>query len=166
MPNPWDSWSSNTDNWSAATYKWDDHLLYPSANTLALNGYAPSEVGNYLFYPQEVTISLGGHSPDFKFSFAPSIGAGTLTINGQTPIFAKGVFTTVPQGTLTFDISKWSDISATWSAVSGTWSSYGMAPTVGQTHSYDPETGIFTITGHDLVVVRKDPTWKPTVWII
>jgi len=86
----------------------DDHLLYPSANTLALNGYAPSEVGNYLFYPQEVTISLGGHSPDFKFSFAPSIGAGTLTINGQAPVFAKGVFRTVPQGTLTFDIPKWS----------------------------------------------------------
>ena len=99
-------------------------------------------------------------------TFAPSPGVGTLTVTGQVPVFAKGVFRTVPQATLTFDISKWSDISATWAAVSGTWSSYGMAPVVGQTYSYDPETGIFTIEGYGSTVVHKDPTWKPTVWII
>ena len=160
------TWAGNTYNWNTIPYKWDDRFADPANATLALSGQLPSAVESGIFYPSNATLTFNGLTPDIELAFAPSPGAGTLTITGQGPVFAKGVFRTVPQATLTFDFPKWEDMSATWAAVSGNWNSYGMAPTVGQTHSYDPETGIFTLEGHQSDAIWKDPTWKPTVWII
>lgn len=160
------TWAGNTYNWNTIPYAWDDRFADPANATLALSGQLPISSQGNIAYPANATLTFNGLTPAVDLTFAPSPGVGTLTVNGQVPIFAKGVFRTVPQGTLTFDIPKWSDISSTWTTVSGTWSSYGMAPVVGQTHSYDPETGIFTIEGYQSEVVWKDPTWKPTVWII
>tara|TARA_R100000501_G_C2592068_1_gene91760 strand:+ start:305 stop:793 length:489 start_codon:yes stop_codon:yes gene_type:complete len=160
------TWAANTYNWNTIPYAWDDQLFYPAASSLALSGQIPVSKHGHISYPSYVTLTMGGFVPTMDVSYAPSIGVGTLSISGSSPVFAKGVFTTIPQGTLTFDMIKWSGMSATWTAVTGNWNTYGRSPTVGQTRSYDPETGIFTITGRDLVVVRKDPSWKPTVWII
>jgi hypothetical protein len=166
MSTPWDSWSSNTDNWSAATYHWEDHLFYPNVSTLGLAGYAPAEVGNYLFYPDYATLTLGGYAPTAGISLAPSIPAGTLSINGIAPIFAKGIFTTVPSTNLLLGPTQWADSSYTWAADPFNWNDYGKAPIVGQTHSYDPVSGVLTLNGKDVGVLWKDPTWKPTIWVI
>ena len=166
MSTPWDSWSSNTDNWSAATYHWEDHLFYPNANTLGLTGYAPFEVGDHLFYPDYATLSLGGYSPDLKFSLSPAIGAGTLTLNGIAPISSENLLRTVPSSGLFLAPTRWSDASYTWAADPFNWNDYGKAPIVGQTHSYDPVSGVLTLNGKDVGVLWKDPTWKPTIWVI
>ena len=160
------TWAGNTYNWNTIPYAWDDRFANTANATLVLSGKLPIAHQGNITYPAHATLVFNGLTPSVDLIFAPSPGVGTLTVTGQVPVFAKGVFRTVPQATLTFDISKWSDISATWAAVSGTWSSYGMAPVVGQTYSYDPETGIFTIEGYGSTVVHKAPTWKPTVWII
>ena len=160
------TWAANTYNWDTIPYAWNDQLFYPAASSLALSGQVPVSKHGHIPYPSHATLTFDGLVPTLDVSYAPSIGAGTLTITGQTPIFAKGVFREIPEGTLTFGLREWDDMSATWAAVTGTWASYGMAPTVGQTHTYDPETGVFTITGQDVGFIRKDPTWKPTVWII
>ena len=160
------TWAGNTYNWNTIPYAWDDRFADPANATITLSGQTPIANKGHIVFPSYASLVFNGFASSVDVTYAPSPGVATLTLTGQTPIFAKGVFKVVPEGTLTFDISKWSDISATWAAVSGTWSTYGMAPTVGQTYSYDPETGIFTIEGYDSTVVRKDPTWKPTVWII
>ena len=160
------TWAANTYNWDTIPYAWDDQLFYPAASSLALSGQIPVSKHGHIPYPSYVTLTIGGFVPTMDVSYAPSIGVGTLSISGSSPVFAKGVFRIVPEGTLSFSLRQWDETSDTWAAVSGTWASYGMAPLVGQTHTYDPETGIFTITGQDVGMIRKDPTWKPTVWII
>ena len=74
MSNPWDSWSSNSDAWNAATYHWEDYYLAPSAYSASLTGYAPDNPNNHIVYPDSVNLTLNGISPDLGISFAPSIG--------------------------------------------------------------------------------------------
>ena len=92
MSNPWDSWSSNSDAWNAATYHWEDYYLAPSTYSASLTGYAPDNPNNHIVYPDSVNLTLNGISPDLGISFAPSIGTGSLSITGYGPVYAKGVF--------------------------------------------------------------------------
>jgi len=166
MTNPWASWASNPDNWNATTYNWEDYYLTPSTYSASLTGYAPDNPNNHIVYPNSVNLTLNGISPDLGISFSPSIGTGSLSLTGHGPVYAKGVFRTVPVGSLSMDLIKWYTISTTWATDPNTWSAYGRAPIVGQTHSYDPVSGILTIDGKSPNSVWKDPTWKPTVWLI
>jgi hypothetical protein len=166
MSNPWDSWASNTDNWNVATYHWEDYYLSPASYAASLTGYAPDNPNNHILYPDSVTLILNGISPGIGISLAPNIGAGSLSLSGSSPIYAKGIFKSIPQGTISLDLIKWENATTTWASDPNTWGGYGRAPIVGQTHSYDPISGILVIEGLYPTPVWKDPTWKPTVWII
>jgi hypothetical protein len=160
------TWAANTYNWDTIPYAWDDEVFYPSAASLTLTGSIPVAARGVNRYPAVASLTMSSSVPDINRSFAPSIAAGTLTINGQTPVFAKGIFTSIPVGSLSMDLLKWSGATDTWAAISGTWADKGMSPIVGVTYTYDIDTGTFIFSSEAPTKVHKDPTYKPTVWIM
>ena len=140
-------WSSESANWNAITYKWDDQFFSPNIGTLTFSTTAPNVLKYLLTYVPSASLTLTGKDLTATTGYIITPGVASLTgLSGG---------------------NYWLDVTDTWAAYSGNWNAGTSTPAVGVTYTFtiDSANNLVLTPYEPEYPVERQPKFIATVYL-